>query len=526
MTRDSLLGKVLDGYRLEALLGHGATARVYRGLDLSLQRLVAVKVIDKPYRGTTEYATRFRREAQTIAQLEHPNIVRLYRYGEVDDVWYMAMQYVPGADLGHVLASYRAEGGRMAPAEIARLVRDLGQALHHAHRQGVIHRDVKPGNILIDPEGRALLTDFGLALLTEAGTRGQSFGSPHYRAPEQAHASARAVPQSDLYSLGVILYEIFTGRVPFTAPNPLEVALLHIEQAPRPPREWAPDLSPAVEAVILKTLAKQPEDRYPDGPALAEALEQALATGARAGGAVSVVPAPDTLAQLSLAQRAALRAAEALQPVSAAAPGVVVVPEPLRPRPRPRAFGWLGASLIVGLILISLLTCALLALLALGRRPALPAVFATQPEPTHAVFLPFLSQTGSEAPTGEPAPGSHVLIIARANGGERLFAKNAGTLPLDLTALALGDGPGSIDGGEWARGALAPGECVAAGQPADPASQAPAELACTWVGETLVRLGDRRFWRAGFAVYYAGNEVGRCAEDAAQCQVSWPGASP
>src|SRR5574342_504902 len=124
MTTDTLLGKTLDEYRLVALLGHGGMARVYRGLDLNLKRLVAIKVIDTPYRGDTEYVARIRREAQTIAQLDHPGIVRLYRYGEVDDLLYMAMQYIHSADLGYVMSSYRADGIRMETSEAVRIVRE------------------------------------------------------------------------------------------------------------------------------------------------------------------------------------------------------------------------------------------------------------------------------------------------------------------------------------------------------------------------------------------------------------------
>src|SRR5260370_42500091 len=206
MTDDSLLGRQLDEYRLEALLGQGGMARVYRGLDTRLKRHVAIKVIDTPFRADSDYEMRFEREAQAVAQLDHPHIVRLYRYGEADGLLYMAMQYIEGADLGFVLASYRADGDFMRSEDARRIVREVCLALDYAHSRGVIHRDVKPSNIVLDKQGRAILTDFGLSLLTEIGTRGQILGSPHYIAPEQAISSARAVPQSDLYSVGVILY--------------------------------------------------------------------------------------------------------------------------------------------------------------------------------------------------------------------------------------------------------------------------------------------------------------------------------
>ncbi len=211
MNNDRLMGQQLDEYRLEALLGRGGMARVYRGLDIRLGRYAAIKVIDIPLQTTSEYMVRFEREAQAIAKLEHPHIVRLYHSGEAQGLLYMAMQYIEGADLGSVLQTYRDDDEFIEPEETSRIIRQVCQALDYAHAQGVIHRDIKPSNILLDKQGQVYLTDFGLALLTEIGTRGEIVGSPHYNAPEQAISSAKVVPQSDLYSVGIILYEMFTG---------------------------------------------------------------------------------------------------------------------------------------------------------------------------------------------------------------------------------------------------------------------------------------------------------------------------
>lgn len=276
---DSLLGQQLDEYRLDAMLGRGGMARIYRGLDVRLKRHVAIKVIDTPFRADPGYVLRFEREAQAIAQLEYPHIVRLYRYGEANDVLYMAMQYIEGTDLRALLAAYRRDGEPIPPDEACRIVRDICLALDFAHGKGVIHRDVKPSNIMLDRGGRAILTDFGLALLTDIGTRGEVLGSLHYVAPEQAISSAGAVPQSDLYSVGVILYEMFTGHLPFDAADPLDIAMLHMTEPPPLPRSLRPGLSPELEAVILKALAKDPADRCPTGAALAAAVEAALEAG-------------------------------------------------------------------------------------------------------------------------------------------------------------------------------------------------------------------------------------------------------
>ena len=276
MTEDDLIGKQLGEYRLEALLAQGGMARVYRAMDVRLKRSVVVKVISPPFRNDPDYLMRFEREAQAIARLDHPNIVRLYRFAEQDDWLYMAMQHVQGVDLGVVLAGYRADKQFMEPEDARRIIGEVCSALDYAHRKGIIHRDVKPANILLDRQGRAFLTDFGLALVVEVGTRGEIFGSPHYIAPEQAISSAMAVPQSDLYSIGVILFEMFTGDIPFKAATPSDVALLHISEAPVPPRQLRPAINPKLEAVILKALAKNPEERYPTGAALVEALDRSL----------------------------------------------------------------------------------------------------------------------------------------------------------------------------------------------------------------------------------------------------------
>jgi serine/threonine protein kinase len=287
MTDDSLLGQQLDEYRLEALLGQGGMASVYRALDIHLHRYAAVKVIRTSLRSDSDYVIRFAREAQAIAKLEHPNIVRLYRYGEVQGLLYMAMQYIEGADLGSVLASYQADHEFIEPEEAGRIIRQVCLALDYAHSRGVIHRDVKPSNIMLDKQGTVFLTDFGLALSTEIGTRGEIFGSPHYIAPEQAIFSANAIPHSDLYAVGVILYEMFTGQLPFEAEHPLDVAMLHLTEPVRPPRELRPELSMELEAVIIKALAKEHVDRYPSGAVLADVLELALGVNVQAPASVA-----------------------------------------------------------------------------------------------------------------------------------------------------------------------------------------------------------------------------------------------
>lgn len=281
MSSGDLLGKELGNYRLETLLGTGGMASVYLGVEKYSRQLAAVKVIEAAYSTEFDYRARFEREAQAISRLHHPNIVKLYHFGEADGVIYIAMQYVQGTDLASVLHGYKLAGDEILLDDVCRLAYEIGSALDYAHQQGIIHRDVKPANILIDENGHAFLSDFGLALQTDVGTRGEIFGTPYYIAPEQAISSAGAVPQSDQYSLGVILYEIFTGQVPFDEGNAMDTAILHITQPPVPLRQHRPGLMPAIETAVLKALEKKPADRHKSCIELALALEQARQSNPR-----------------------------------------------------------------------------------------------------------------------------------------------------------------------------------------------------------------------------------------------------
>jgi serine/threonine protein kinase len=275
---DPIIGKKLGDYTIRSLLGRGGMARVYKGYDERLDRYAAVKVITSDFVATadeTEYKDRFEREAKAIARLRHANIVGVYQFGDIDGLYYMAMHFLDGEDLRIKLKSFAEKSERMPAKEIAKMAREVCSALDYAHENGVIHRDIKPSNIMMTSSGAAL-TDFGLALSTAEGTMGDTFGSAHYIAPEQAISSARAVPQSDLYSLGVVLYEAFTGKVPFDDPSVMSVALKHLNDPPPPPTLFNPDLSTAVETVLLRVLSKEPKDRYTTGKELAAALDHAL----------------------------------------------------------------------------------------------------------------------------------------------------------------------------------------------------------------------------------------------------------
>ncbi|HLA42899.1 MAG TPA: serine/threonine-protein kinase, partial [Aggregatilineales bacterium] len=224
MTREkSLIGKTIGQYLVEELIASGGMAQVYRARDMELDRLVAIKLIGVDTRSEPVFAERLEREARTVAQLRHPNIVGIYHRGEYNDMSYLVIEFVNGPTLSQIMKGVFERGGRMDYAAILTITGSVTSALDYAHVRGVIHRDIKPSNIMADRSGNVYLTDFGLALRMVDGTEGKAFGSPHYIAPEQINSSADASPRSDLYSLGVVTYRMLTGRLPFEAKKPMHV---------------------------------------------------------------------------------------------------------------------------------------------------------------------------------------------------------------------------------------------------------------------------------------------------------------
>jgi eukaryotic-like serine/threonine-protein kinase len=275
-TKDPLIGQQLGDYVIETLLGQGGMARVYRATDPNLGKVAAIKVIDPGVATDPEYMRRFKREAQAVSKLSHPNIVNIYQFGVDHGIYYMAMAFIEGVDVDWLIKDYRRENRLMSYDNLLKIVGQIASALDYAHSQGVIHRDVKPGNIMVTAQGRAYLTDFGLVRDMAIPTLGEIFGSPQYISPEQAINSAKAVPQSDLYSLGVVIYEIMAGRLPFDGASPNDIALMHIQQPPPAPSRFNPNLPRPIEAVILKALAKPVSDRYQSGADLFNALRHAV----------------------------------------------------------------------------------------------------------------------------------------------------------------------------------------------------------------------------------------------------------
>ena len=271
-------GQMLGPYRIINQVGKGGMATVYKAYQPSVDRYVAIKVLPSQLAESREFATRFQQEARIIAKLEHPHILPVFDYGESDGVAYFVMRYMDAGTLKEKMI----EGRPLPLQEIDRLFTQLANALSYAHSKGIVHRDLKPANVLIDSHGNVFLTDFGIAKLLESASPRLTqtdaiMGTPAYISPEQAQGQT-VDQRSDIYSLGIILYEMVTGSVPFTAETPLAVLFKHISDPLPPPSLVKPDIRPSVEQVLLKALAKDPRDRFSTAAEFVAAWERALQT--------------------------------------------------------------------------------------------------------------------------------------------------------------------------------------------------------------------------------------------------------
>jgi serine/threonine protein kinase len=273
---DSWIGKTISHYQIVEHLGRGGMAEVYKAYQPALDRYVAVKILH-PFVATDEtFLARFEREARAVAALRHANIVRVFDFGHEDDTYYMVMEFVDGQTLKHRLNELRAAGQVMSPAETTKLITQTARALHHAHRRSLIHRDIKPANVLLTAGGDAVLSDFGIARMLESTryTMTGIIGTPDYMSPEQGQGLEIDL-RTDIYSLGIVLYECLTGNTPFSADTPLAVIFKHVQDPLPLPRGVNPNITEAMERVVLKSLAKSPEDRFASAEEMADALAAA-----------------------------------------------------------------------------------------------------------------------------------------------------------------------------------------------------------------------------------------------------------
>src|SRR5437763_2252833 len=279
---DTLIGTLFDGrYTVVRKLGAGGMANVYLAEDQELGRRVAIKILNERHANDEQFVERFRREAKNAAALSHPNIVSIYDRGEAEGTYYIAMEYLEGRSLKELIVA-RGPAPLTVSVEYAR---QILSALRFAHRHGIVHRDIKPHNVLVDAEGRVKVTDFGIARagtsqMTEAGS---IVGTAQYLSPEQARGT-NVDQRSDVYSLGIVLYELLTGTVPFNGDTPVEIAMKHLSTLAEPPSAKRPEMPRDLDLIVMRALAKDPADRYQD----AEEMDADLERFAR-GAAVSSV---------------------------------------------------------------------------------------------------------------------------------------------------------------------------------------------------------------------------------------------
>jgi len=320
-----------ERYTVEARIGQGGMAEVFRGFDPSLDRTVAIKILGHPFDRDAGFVTRFRREAQAAARLNHPNIVGVYDAGSDGDTQYIVMEYIEG----RTLASFLAGGGQPTPMQAVELAEKVASALQAAHEHGIIHRDIKPANVMVTRSGAVKVMDFGIARLQTDATAPQTssvIGTPAYFSPEQAQGQP-VDARSDIYSLGCVLYEMLAHHQPFTGDTPVAIAYKQVNETPPPPSASNPDVPPRLDAVVMKCLAKNPANRYQTASELIADLERV-----RQGIDVEATPLLPVVGDATATQVIARQPTEVMPP-----------PEPEQSSRRV----WLGV--LIGALLVALL---------------------------------------------------------------------------------------------------------------------------------------------------------------------------
>jgi tetratricopeptide (TPR) repeat protein len=389
------VGETVGPYRILQQLGQGGMATVFKAYHAALDRYVALKVLHPAFTEDPNFLARFQREARLVARLEHPNIVPIYDYAEYEGRPYLVMKFIEGETL-----KARLGRSRLEPSEVAQIVEAVGAALSYAHKHGVLHRDVKPSNVLLGQDGQIYLADFGLARIAQSGestlTSDMILGTPQYISPEQAVGKKELNEGTDIYSFGVMLYELVVGRVPFSADTPFSIIHDHIYSPLPPPTQLNADVPPAVERVLLKALAKDPNDRYLDVPALVtaflEAWKEAWPSGTHpaAPAGATAVSAPASTTQ-RLVQTEPPRPETAHPQVPGTTPFVppvaAVTAASTSPRVRRISWMWLAVAVIFFL-------CCIFTFLALrGNRQ----VAFSQQATASAVLTPVVAETLAHA---------------------------------------------------------------------------------------------------------------------------------
>lgn len=385
---------IKDRFRIDSLIAYGGMARVYKGTDLTLARTVAVKVLSEDLSRDPSFLLRFRREAQAAAALTHPNIVAVYDTGAEAGVHYIVMEYVEGSTLAQVLA----EQGPLSPDRAAAIGSDVARALSAAHAKGIVHRDVKPGNIMIAKDGFVKVMDFGIAKAATSGALtqvGSILGTVAYLSPEQARGE-EVDSRSDIYSLGAMIYQMLTGRAPLAAETLMEMVHKLNTQVPTAPSQLNPAVPEALEAVVMKTLAKEPARRYQQAGELSAALLTSL-TADPSATAAYIVPPGEQQADRTLVAPVAAGAGDHRTEVIRASRA----PAGRDPAPVPRV-------VVGGIILLALLLLGIFVLSSANKQQT-PVV---GPSPLPSVsFQPGLQESPHPTRrTAPPAPPTTVTV--------------------------------------------------------------------------------------------------------------------
>lgn len=374
-----LVGKTLGNYRIVEPVGRGGMAAVYKAYQPALERYVAVKVIHEQLAASDEqFLRRFRREAKAVAALRHPNIVQVFDFGIEGNASYMVMEYLDGITLKAELNALAERDEIMSLEEAWRVFNDVAGAVAYAHGQGMVHRDIKPANVILTNKGDVILSDFGIARIagaTQYTATGAVIGTPAYLSPEQGKGE-RGDERSDIYALGVVLYEMVTGRVPFDADTPLAVIYKHISDPLPLPRQLNPSIPEAVEQVILKALAKQADDRYQTADEMIAKLKDAVADDGE--GLEDVAPVESSSVEASTV----LHDARSESAVPAAARTGFPAGAPAAPRRQGVRFSqaaWRRIAAVMVLLAISWGACGLL----FGSVPNEPTEANPNPESTN-----------------------------------------------------------------------------------------------------------------------------------------------
>jgi tRNA A-37 threonylcarbamoyl transferase component Bud32 len=419
----SLIGQKLGKYEITELIGHGGMATVYKGYQRDIDRHVAIKVMPPHPGQDANYVERFRLEARTVARLQHPHILPIYDYGDENGILYLVMALAEGGTLSDLIRR-----GPMALEEVERLMRQITSALDYAHRQGVVHRDIKPENILINREGYTLLADFGIVKITEGSSgmtiTGGLVGTPTYMSPEQGQGLS-VDHRSDLYSLGVVMYEMLTGTQPYTADTPMQLVFKHITEPTPDILSVRPDLPAPIGDVMRKALAKEPAARYSSGKALIDDFNAALH-----GGTIILTPTPPAGALPTVEARPPL-ATEQLQATM------------VTPPPTVNPLILLGGFAIIAVLLVVVVLVVLNS--REGIPPATPTAVALRAVPTFGRVS--FSTTAVSGDTARieveqlPPPPSGKRYIAWLGAGEDNWIKMGNLLldPLGGAALIYTD---------------------------------------------------------------------------------------